>query len=650
MLPHSIFAFNIVLAITPLKNAGRYFIACLFLGGLTLASYAQARFVVPAKTPADNYFLTEKIRQDVLTLQSLHTKAGEPIEIPTLRPKQPRHVYQKALEVLAKVNRFRLIKGMGAIVIPHYPARLITPDEVYGLINHLQGEIQLLLPESKRYKQNSFAGENITPTDVYRNLWLSSLALDPLLGIRGFTPNEVYQQAEYIVQLIDFLRLSQNQVLDVSKPKKTSDKHPNHALKAAYELQGTIYRVQKNLWMTVTDKEPEVPRRVIRPTEVYDALQVVIAELQRIKYRLGIDRELPLPALRKNKTPDDVIQLLTYAQDLMPRFDFGNTLFQYDQIALSKTPDDTFLVAWRINQALSALNRARGIRIKAPVEPLQQDITPRHVLQIGLQNLRNMNVLREHLELVPSHIPHPPLRLVTPTEVYEVISRLEKEIQLYFQTIDFRYKEKPQQDFVDKQPSDVFQQMWLIKTQLDILMGPDLLQPRDVWLEGQEIAQTLDNIYRYLGLSVPDAEKGSKPDNKLVSHRSPELVSEASLLSQSQRLLTLVGKIQRRAGVHTSMAPSYYKVKNISLNDLYANLHLVHDELIALKPYLGIFQLDSGPVKLDTRTLDTLLDNGFPEQISPSDLASIALLLDGIEGRLQHLLMPENQQSMPEDQ
>ncbi len=650
MLPHSIFAFNIVLAMTPLKNAGRYLVACLFLGGLTLTSYAQARYVVPAKTPADNYFLTEKIRQDVLTLQSLHTKAGESIELPALSPKQPRHVYQKALEVLAKVNRFRLIKGMGAIVIPHYPARLITPDEVYSLINHLQGEIQLLLPESKRYKQNSFAGENITPTDVYRSLWLSSLALDPLLGIRGFTPNEVYQQAEYIVQLIDFLRLSQNKILNVSKPQKTSNRHSNHVLKAAYELQGKIYRVQKNLWMTVTDTQPEVPRRVIRPTEVYDALQVVIAELQRIKYRLGIDRELPLPALRKNKTPDDVIQLLAYAQDLMPRFDFGNKLFQYDQKELSKTPDDTFLVAWRINQALSALNRARGIRIKSPVEPLQQDITPRHVLQISLQNLRKMNLLREHLTLLPSYIPHPPLRLVTPTEVYEVISRLEKEIQLYFQAIDFRYKEKTHQDFVDKQPGDVFQQMWLIKKQLDILTGPDLLQPRDVWLEGQEIAQTLDNIYRHIGLSISDAEKNSETDNKLVSHRSPELVSEASLLSQSQRLLTLVGKIQQRAGVHTSMAPSYYKVKNISLNDLYANLHLVHDELIALKPYLGIFQSNSGPVKLDIRMLDALLDDGLSEQVTISGLASMALLLDRIEGRLQYLLIPEHQEPMPEDQ
>lgn len=682
MLPHSIY--TVCRTRIPVKwTFVLGTVVCLFiLFGWSFP--ADARFISPAKTPWDNFVLTEQMKQDVYLLQELEQREVLHLQLPPLDPKQPRHVYQKALEVLAKVNRYRLIKGMGEIVIPHYPARQITPDEVYGLVMHVRDEIRLLLPRSSRHLSfPSLAKRHVTPTEVYANLWLTSLAFDPLLGVRGFTPSDVYQQAEYIVQIVDFLRLSQNKALRLDKPEKTQGKHPNHALQAAYKLQNKISVVQKNLWMPAPEKAPKVPRRVISPTDVYDALQVVIAELQRIKYRLGIDRELPLPPARKNKTPDDVIQLLTYAERLLPSFDLQSSLFQYDNAALDKTPNDTFIVASRILYALEALNQARGIRVKAAKLGLIQDIEPRHVLQITLQNLRTTDLLRRDMGLAATAIPHLPLREVTPTDVYQLMSRLEEELKLHFKRIQFSYPIVDLQDVGKKTPRDVYHKMWQVKEQLDLLTGQNLITTHDLWQEGVEIAQTLQSIYLHLNREFVSADKGEEKtdegssstyqinDNgsnqtnrqinqtgfnstnthQIFSNNSHTLsnialikVDIGSVMLQSRKLLQQVGEIKKRGGSFSPVPPDYFVVGDLNHADLYANLNLVHDELIALKPHLGIFRSDSS-----SRPLEFVLAEGLRLQLTQelqpgdehSEMLQISQLLHELEQRLKFMLIPE---------
>ena len=691
MLPHSIYTVyrsRILAKWTFLSGA----VACLFiLFGWSFP--ADARFISPAKIPWDNFVLAEQIKRDVYLLQELEQREVLHQPLPPLDPKQPRHVYQKALEVLAKVNRYRQIKGMGEIVIPHYPARQITPDEVYGLVMHVRDEIRLLLPEPHRQLSvPSLAKRHVTPTEVYANLWQTSLAFDPLLGVRGFTPNDVYQQAEYIVQMIDFLRLSQNKALRLDKPEKTRGKHPNHALQAAYKLQNKIFLVQKNLWMPAPEKAPKVPRRVISPTDVYDALQVVIAELQRIKYRLGIDRELPLPPARKNKTPDDVIQLLTYAERLLPSFDLQGSLFQYDNAALEKTPNDTFIVASRILYALEALNKARGIRAKAAELELIQEIDPRHVLQITLQNLRMTDLLRRDMQLAATAIPHPPLREVTPTDVYQLMLRLEEELKLHFKRIHFSYPMVDLQEVEKKTPRDVYRKMWQIKEQLDLLTGQNLITTQDLWQEGVEIAQTLQSIYLHLNREFVTADDDKGENNGAGSggtyqlnsthsnqtnpqtnqnrqagldstntrqsfanepHRlSNNSLSNISLLKgdigsvmlQSRKLLQQVSEIKKRGGSFSPVPPDYFVVGDLNHADLYANLNLVHDELIALKPHLGIFRSDSSSRSLALLFAEGLkleLIQGLQTGDEHSEMQQVSLLLHELEQRLKFMLIPE---------
>ena len=638
-------------------------VACLFiLSGWPML--AEARFISPAKTPQDNFVLAEQMKQDVYLLQELEQREILHQQLPPVDPKQPRHVYQKALEVLAKVNRYRHIKGMGEIVIPHYPARQITPDEVYDLVLSVRDEIRLLLPEPPpQVSAPERIKRHITPTDVYANLWQVSLAFDPLLGVRGFTPNDVYQQAEYIVQQIDFLRLSQNKALHLKKPEKTQGKHPNHALQAAYKLQNKIAQAQKNLWMPAPERAPEVPRRVISPTDVYDALQVVIAELQRIKYRLGVDRELPLPPLRKNKTPDDVIQLLAYAEKLLPVFGLQSALFQYDNVALDKTPNDTYLVASRILHAMEALNKARGARAEVTELVLNQSIAPRHVFQITRHNLKTADLLRRELGLAATAIPHPPLREVSPNDVYQLMLRLEQELKLHFKRLSFTYSEVDIPLVENKTPQDVYRKMWQVKTQLDLLTSQHLVNTQDLWSQGVEIVRALQSIYLHLDREfvLPDEITDAGSDstyqlndaNPRLNHAYTRLnrtnkslikADIGSVMLQSRTLLRLVGEIKKRGGCFSPMPPDYFLPGNLNQADLYANLNLIHDELIALKPHLRIFRSDSGRY-----SSEQIAETGIRLQLTQSlqagdqysEMLQVSLLLHELEKRLKFMLMPE---------
>lgn len=554
--------------------------------GLVLSNHTFARFIAPAKTPEDNYSLTTMIHHDLSQLYQLKGQSEKEPQLNVTSTRHPRHVYQKALEVLTKVNRFRQINDLGPIATPDYPARLITPDEVHGLVSHLKNEIHLLIPENaRRASAVQSPDKKITPTDVYISLKKASLRMDPLLGVRGYTPNEVYQLAEYILNQVQFLRLNQNLKKVPVSQKRTSGKHSNHALAAAYELQDKIFYAQGNLWMPSPEKPPEIPRRVISPTDVFDALQVIQSELQRIKYRLGIDRKLPMPPLQKNKTPDDVIMILNQAKALMPLFDETRSVLQYDNRLLDKTPDDTFQEASKVLHMLKSLNQARGVAHEPEEEDFYQDISPGHVFQATLHNLRRTNELRKQTGFAPSNIPELPLRTITPTDVFEIVVRLRKEIEIFFAATGFHYTPAQSEKTTGKTPEDVFRTMRKIHQQMGVLTGRDSTAPETMAKEALHIIRTLFNIYKHLNIPLPAIRTPAE-----TTEDKQHQLNRKALLTKTHSLLELTDRIRARAGSFVPVAPGYTSSGKADYSVIYANISQVHDELIAIKPHLGIFR------------------------------------------------------------
>ncbi len=313
-----------------------------------------ALFSIEGKTLSDVYTQAHLLKQKIIYLRD---KANITERLPIVgkqKAKAPRHVLQKSLEVLSKINRYRVNNKYGEISIPNYPSRKITPSDVYIHVKRLNEEVSPFC--SKEFldslEEKIFIG--MTPSNVYKILWEVSLGFDKLLGVGGFTPVDVYEQSETIVAIAKFLRQSQGGFDKVERPKVKEGLHPNHALNTSYQLLGKIAKVQKKLWIKPTKVPPKV-YKVTTPTHVYDSLQNIIAEMQRLKTRIGVERYFEHKQTIADKTPSDIVANLLYAKKLLPEFNMDKKLNQYDKRLLKKTPNKVFALTQDIIKKLNSI-------------------------------------------------------------------------------------------------------------------------------------------------------------------------------------------------------------------------------------------------------------------------------------------------------
>ena len=272
------------------------------------------------KSPNEVFEKTLELKMQVMSLRDfLNVELPWPKVSLITTGITPQHVLQKSLELLDKINRLRRVMKLGPITVPSFPSREITPNEVYDMVSRLVDELSSIHKTKSSDNKKTIKHKGKVPVDVYRELSEISSAIDPMLGIRGLKPTDVYAQSLKVLKQVRFLRISQNLPEEVKPPVLTEGKHPNHSLATTYKLLKKISLSESNLWMQPV-LVPKVPNRVIEPGEVYDALHIVLAELERVKFRLGVERRFKIEQVKGIKTPDDVIYNLVWAIRLMPDF------------------------------------------------------------------------------------------------------------------------------------------------------------------------------------------------------------------------------------------------------------------------------------------------------------------------------------------
>ncbi|MBF0444987.1 MAG: hypothetical protein HQL68_05315 [Magnetococcales bacterium] len=577
-----------------------YLFIVLFVMFITLQQQAYAGRI-PEKTPADVYHLTLILAKHVdKSRQNDGIKTPWPL-VPPQSGKKPRHLMQKSLEVLAKINRLRVNAKLGEISIPPYPARHITNDDVFDTVARLVDEMKLLI----ELKGGDFLDDQLLnqqkakvldANDVYQNLWAISLAIDPALGVRGFTPADVYAQSQHILQLVHFLRQTQNLPINIKKPKITNGKHSNHALKSAYKLLAKISQAEKNLWISATEV-PKIEKKVITPTKVFDALQNVIAELQRIKFRLGVERHFSTPQVQPGKTPDDVIQNLEWATLLMPIFPLNIPLRQQDPASLIKTPDDVYAATLHSLKELEQYRAKLGIRSKQKQPPQLTELQPKHVYQKSMHVLHKVDQLRKLNGLGGLATPRYPLRAITPAEVYEMVIRIDFEMEIIYRHAGLKDTQfylsivKPVET-QNKTPSDVYENIWKFSQLIDSILGTDSYDPTDIYRQTSQILSELNLIIKRLDYR-----------NQIQLPQYQEKAELEDLLLYSKNILKLLHKVQKRAGINSKIPPIPQTEKNITAIDVFNIVNVVHAELVSLKLFFGITQRDVPATVMAERTL-----------------------------------------------
>ncbi len=535
------------------------------------------------KTPNDVYGYAILLKQEVAYLRK---KSGIEESFPTPaveRNKRPRHVIQKALEILSKINLYRMNHGYGAITIPSYPPREITPQDVYDIVRRLDGEVRIFIDDKEflsKLVSRKYSGK--TPSDVYALLWSISMGFDALLGIRGYTPTDVYALSEKVVKISRFLRHSQNIYDDVLMPERVDGLHPNHALYESIEFLKRVAEGEKRLWIEPADI-PDIPQKVITPTEVYDSLQYSIAELQRIKYRLGIERYFEISTPKEEKTPSDVVRNLKYASMLLPTFSFQRKIVQYPESSLKKSPNQVFAVTEEILSKLNTLKTLRGIQKEPKTPPKIFGLKPIHTYQKGIEAVEKAIRLKVQMGFYPSQIPSAPYRPITPSEVYELIIRLDGIVTLLLKkagSIDVKeylYKEN-KTPYTGKTPSDVYFNLWKISRLFDLLSG-EIYTPNETYMLATQIGEKIELLAKSLGV------KRRVESDYSTGGRDGFLPLDVFRLTIA--LHERLKSFQRRANMSVSDI-TIPKERNVTPNTVYNALRIINAGINEILIELGI--------------------------------------------------------------
>lgn len=346
-------------------------------------------------------------------------------------------------------------------------------------------------------------------------------------------------------------------------------------------------------------------KRVITPTEVYDALQTNIAELQRIKFRLGVDSAFDDSKAVVNKTPDDVIQNLTWAANAMPSFALGQPLTQYDPQSLEKSPSDVFAIASLTLRKLRHYKRLRGIHTRANQPPAVTGLRPRHVYQKTLECLKKVGELRRQAGFAASATPYFPMRVITPNDVFALASQLDRALGLIYATIDMPQDMLTAQDAGSKTSSEVFRVMWQISYELDAILGSQGQTPNDVYRMASYAVAHIQRLQHKLGYQSHAVQPARIPDLKPVD-----------VIEQARTLLATISQLKKRAGIFGSGLPVARHDAIVTPNDVFNLVSVIIAELIDVEIHLGISnQLALPAVTHDKTPSDVYQQLQFAERL-----------------------------------
>ena len=575
------------MAFTPVKQSFtelKFFLAAMSMQVvmvfLLLVAPLDSHSALTSKTPDDVFRRAEDLKQKVLELRLKQGITRPWPDIQRQTEKEPRHVYQKSLEVLGKIARLRDIKKMGPITVPHYPSTEITENEVFGLVDRLVSEMEIIQPEKMvlemELKEQVIKSQN----DVYEILWEISKALDGSIRIPGLKPTDVYALSFQVLEMTRFLRITQNISLDVEMPVRTQGKHPNHALAATIALAEKISLAEKNLWMKPISV-PDLPNRTVLSEEVYDTLLLVVAELHRIQHRIGVERYFAIQEVEGSESPDDVLFNINTSINLMPDFAKTMPLVQRERQGLRKTPNDVCYVAEHILKNLMEYRQLLGIRTIPREIPLQTNLKPRHVYAKVLECLNKTDLLRKRLGLGGMVLPSHPLRDITPSEVYQQAVRLDAELDLVLESSGLHpvpvQLAVPEEIHRNKTPSDAHRKMWEIAYLLDTILGLEGYRPTDVYHQAIRIVQEIFIIRSHLG----ETRKVEMPPLR-------EGIAPADVIEKASETDFFLNKVKRRAGISEWAVPIYSQEGEVTPNDVFNHIGIILEELIMLKVHFQI--------------------------------------------------------------
>ena len=240
-----------------------------------------------------------------------------PVEAEIPEDRAPVHVYAKSLEVLEKISASQKRLGMAPARIEQIPVKEIRPKDVYG-------SVQNCLVELRRIKEQLVIDDAIppapfeggkTPSAVYKHLGDASFLLDGLVG-HPIDPNDVHTHIVFLHDEMELIAAKLKVALELDPPVVEGRKRMKEVAQQVLRATFKVINLQTRLGMDASGV-PEITLVRVSPAEVYEATNILLAEMVRIKAHLGIQLPRTEHAPSRNKKPRDVFaQVLLLIKNL----------------------------------------------------------------------------------------------------------------------------------------------------------------------------------------------------------------------------------------------------------------------------------------------------------------------------------------------
>ena len=257
-------------------------------------------------TPSHVYQATSNLISEIEIMRDAMGVTVYPVEAEPAEDRAPIHVYAKSLEVLEKVSAAQKRLGMKPAKIGQIPVKEIVPKDVHRSVQNSIAEIRRmktqLVIEDEIHPEPLEGGK--TPSDVYKHLGDASFLLDGLVG-HPTDPNDVHTHMVYLHDEMELIAAKLKVALELEPPVVNGRKRMKEVAQQVLRATFKVVNLQTRLGMDASGV-PQMPLVRVSPAEVFEATNILLAEMVRIKAHLGIDLPRVEHAPSRNKKPRDV--------------------------------------------------------------------------------------------------------------------------------------------------------------------------------------------------------------------------------------------------------------------------------------------------------------------------------------------------------
>ena len=289
-------------------------VGCLALAGASALPPAAS---AQDATPSHIYQATSDLISEIEILRDAMGVTVYPVEAEPAEDRSPIHIYAKSLEVLEKVSAAQKRMGMAPAPIGQIPVKEIAPKDV--LLS-----VQNSIAEVRRMKDQLVIEDAVTPAPleggktpsaVYEHLGDASFLMDGLVG-HPTDPNDVHTHMVYLHDEMELVAAKLKVALELEPPAVDGRKRMKEVAQQVLRATFKIINLQTRLGIDASGV-PQMTLVRVSPAQVFEATNILLAEMVRIKAHLGIDLPRVEHAPSRNKKPRDVFaQVLLFIRNL----------------------------------------------------------------------------------------------------------------------------------------------------------------------------------------------------------------------------------------------------------------------------------------------------------------------------------------------